>query len=309
VCKSFYTVVFTAVLLVVALSLASTVAAQEESTSEETSMMAADAANRQVDAETDNVSVEVGNGKVSAKTDNVSTSNETSSQQSSVTVQQNQADEGSGSEANTGDVNIAQNSSSSCKNPSRLDSIDDATRDASFSFNTTGNKFRVTYDVTFDTDGDSFRIEINRNGTEVESDETTEDVTDRDFIVSAGSDTYELRADVTPDDTATYSVTVDDCRGSDDNNDGNNRNNNRNNRNNDNNRNNRIIRIDRNNDDNNGGAARQQYGDTEVIVKTIPDKGRLADTGGLPLAGVALVALASVGLGLSILRSATRRDP
>ncbi|HEX4992425.1 MAG TPA: hypothetical protein VFV45_04275, partial [Rubrobacteraceae bacterium] len=78
-------------------------------------------------------------------------------------------------------------------------------------------------------------------------------------------------------------------------------NNRNNNRNNDNNRNDRVVIID--------GAANRQYDDNEVITKTIPDKGRLASTGGVPLAGVAIVALVSVGLGLSILRSATRRDP
>src|SRR5215208_721904 len=126
--------------------------------SEETTMLAADAANRQVEAKTDDVTVKREDGKVSAKTSNVSSSNK-------ITVQQNQADEGSGSEANTGDVNIAQNSSSSCKNPRLLDSLNDETSDESLTFTTTGDKFRVTYDVNFDTDGDNFRIEIDRNGT------------------------------------------------------------------------------------------------------------------------------------------------
>ena len=35
----------------------------------------------------------------------------------------------------------------------------------------------------------------------------------------------------------------------------------------------------------------------------------IANTGGLPLTGAALLALASVGLGVSILRFAVRRDP
>ena len=55
------------------------------------------------------------------------------------------------------------------------------------------------------------------------------------------------------------------------------------------------------------GAANRQYGDTEVIVKTIPDKGRLADTGGSPLILLAGAALLSTGLLVG--RSVFRRDP
>src|SRR5215213_8531719 len=88
-----------ALVIALILLLADPVKAQE-STAEETTVLAADAADMKVEAETDNTSVEVDNGKVSVSTDNGT------SQQSSLTVQQNQTDEGSGSRASTGDVNI-----------------------------------------------------------------------------------------------------------------------------------------------------------------------------------------------------------
>jgi hypothetical protein len=56
------------------------------------------------------------------------------------------------------------------------------------------------------------------------------------------------------------------------------------------------------------GAANNQYRSERVVRETIPNKGRLAGTGGVPLTGAALLALASVGLGVSILRFAVRRD-
>ena len=62
------------------------------------------------------------------------------------------------------------------------------------------------------------------------------------------------------------------------------------------------------------GAANNQYRserivEERVIRETIPNKGRLANTGGIPLVGVAFLSLASVGLGVSILRFAVRREP
>src|SRR5215213_435845 len=96
-----------ALIIALILLLAAPVEAQE-TTAEETTALAADAANRKVEAKTSNTSVEVDNGKVSVKTGNGSSSGNTTSQQSSLTVQQNQTDEGSGSRVSTGDVNINQ---------------------------------------------------------------------------------------------------------------------------------------------------------------------------------------------------------
>jgi hypothetical protein len=308
VCKSFYPVLFSAVLLVVALSSASTVAAQE-STPEETTLLAADAANRQVEAETDNVSVEREDGKVSAKTSNVSTSNETSNQQSSLTVQQNQADEGSGSQAASNNVNtdrtsgIPSGTRATGSNPDSPSSPPDLI---------TINRSDCTVDqgasiTVEDGDGTEARFVDGDNDVEIRADASQVKIEgpNDEFIGDNAVSTSDPGFDTDGD----YRVVTDTgvtCRGNNNRNN-NNRNNNRNNnnrnnnRNNDNNRNDRVVIID--------GAANRQYDDNEVITKTIPDKGRLASTGGVPLAGVAIVALASVGLGLSILRSATRRDP
>ena len=61
------------------------------------------------------------------------------------------------------------------------------------------------------------------------------------------------------------------------------------------------------------GAADNQYThektvEETVIKETIPNKGRLAATGGMPPAAVAFLSLAIVGLGVSVLRSAIGRE-
>src|SRR5215212_8770958 len=77
-----------ALVIALILLLASPVKAQE-TTVEETTVLAADPAN----------------GKVSVKTSNGSSSGDTTSQQSSLTVRQDQTTEGRGSQATTGDLN------------------------------------------------------------------------------------------------------------------------------------------------------------------------------------------------------------
>jgi hypothetical protein len=302
--RRFFSVLFSAALLVVALPLA---AGAQEGTAEETTVQVNDAAKAGVEATTSNVSAETGNG---------SSSGNTGSQQSSdVTVSQAQTTEGTQSKAVTGDLNITQNSSSSCKNPDELGSLDNETSDDSLSFTSTGDKFRVSYDVDFDINGNSneFRIEIRRNGTKVDSDSTTVDVTNKNFIVSKGSDTYDLDARIVQaPGGATYSVTVDDCRGSNQNHHGNNRHHhNRHHHNRFDHNRHHNNRFHHNRHNNNANAVTRQYESTvedRVIKETIPNKGRLAATGGIPLAGVGLLSLALVGLGFSILRSANRRD-
>src|SRR5215203_1986442 len=103
------------------------IAVAQEDTTEETTVLAADAAKRKVEAKTDNVSVKVDNGEVSVSTDDGSSSDDGTSQQSSVTVQQNQATDGTGSRASTGDVNIgaSQTSNSSCQNRHEVASLDE----------------------------------------------------------------------------------------------------------------------------------------------------------------------------------------
>jgi hypothetical protein len=53
-----------------------------------------------------------------------------------------------------------------------------------------------------------------------------------------------------------------------------------------------------------GGAADHQYGKDKVVVKTIPDKAKLADTSGPPLILLAGATLLSTGLllGRSVIR-------
>jgi hypothetical protein len=53
-----------------------------------------------------------------------------------------------------------------------------------------------------------------------------------------------------------------------------------------------------------GGAADHQYGKDKVVVKTIPDKAKLADTSGPPLILLAGATLLSTGLllGSSVIR-------
>jgi hypothetical protein len=152
----------------------------------------------------------------------------------------------------------------------------------------------------------------------VDSEETSVNQTDATFFVNDGSDNYTIKAtlsDAGPDPT--FDVIVDDCRGSNNNNNNNGRNRNHH-RHHDRNRH-HHRHHDRNRFQHNnrffgrGGAADFQYErivEERVIKETIPNnKGRLAATGGVPLTGAALLGLASVGLGVSILRFAVRRDP
>ena len=65
---------------------------------------------------------------------------------------------------------------------------------------------------------------------------------------------------------------------------------------------------------NDGGAADDQYdgGDVDNPKDVIPDttsKKPLPNTGGVPLLGLAVGALALVGVGFSVLRNAIRREP
>jgi hypothetical protein len=254
-------------------------------------------------------------------TDDGSSSDDGTSQQSSMTVQQNQATDGTGSRASTGDVNIgaSQTSNSNCQNRHEVANLDEFDEGDTVQFHTQGNKFEVFYDVFFDSNASDkrFRIEIRRNGNVVQSEETSVDQNDTHFFVTDGSDNYTIKATLSnagPDPT--FDVTVDDCRGNNNNN-----NNNRNrhhHRHHDRNRH-HHRHHDRNRFHNNRffgrGAADQQYVndrtvEERVIRETIPNnKGRLANTGGVPLTGAAVLGLASLGLGVSILRSAVRREP
>jgi hypothetical protein len=312
-----------ALVIALILLLAAPVKAQEttaeETTAEETTVLAADAANRKVEAETDNVSVEVDNGKVSVNTSNGSSSNKGTSQQSSVTVQQNQTDEGSGSRASTGDVNIgATQTSTGCQNPRNVLTFS-GTKDRlpTDSFQINGDHFRLQFTTDPNPANTTRTVKVNVDVLTANQQDTGEGFTANDG--SDGSDNVPrgpgtFRLDITADN-ARYDITVEDCRGNNNNN-----NNNRNRRHHDRDRNRHHHRHhdrDRHHNrfgrgDFGRGAASRQYErivEERVIRETVPDKGRLAATGGVPLTGAAFLGLASVGLGVSILRFAIRRDP
>jgi hypothetical protein len=205
---------------------------------------------------------------------------------------------------------------SNCQNRHEVASLDEFDEGDTVQFRTQGNKFQVSYDVFFDTNASDkrFRIEIRRNGNVVQSEETSVNQTDATFFVTDGSGNYTIKATLSnAGRDPTFDITVDDCRG---NNNNNNNNDGRNrNRHHDRDRNRHHDRDRFHNNRFFGrGAANQQYVnerivEEEVIRETIPNKGRLAATGGVPLTGAAVLGLVSVGLGVSILRSAVRRDP
>jgi hypothetical protein len=292
-----------ALVIALILLLADPVKAQE-TTAEETTVLAADAANRKVEAKTDNVSVKVDNGKVSVSTD------DGTSQQSSVTVQQNQTDEGSGSRASTGDVNIGatrRNNSSARVEVDVLDEDGFRTGD-NFTANG-GNDVTETipegdgfFSLDITADNASYNIRVEDCDPNCNNPEFVRTFTGRDdqrtdeFEIFGNSFRLRIETDLVDGD--------------------------RNRRRHHDRDRNRRRHHDRDRDRNRffgrgdfrHGAADQQYRserivEEKVIKETIPNKGRLAATGGVPLTGAAFLALASVGLGVSILRFAIRRDP
>jgi hypothetical protein len=297
-----------ALVIALILLLAAPVKAQE-TTAEETTVLAADAADRKVEAETDNVSAEVDNGKVSVSTDDGSSSDDGTSQQSSLTVQQNQTDEGSQSRASTGDVNIGATRRNNSNARVEVDVLDE-------NGNRTGDNFTANggNDVTETVpEGDGFfslDIRADNASYNIRVEDCDPNCNNPDFVR-----TFTGRDDQRTDDFEIFGNSFR-LRIETDRVDGNN-NNNRNRRHHDRDRNRRHHRHhDRDRHNNRffgGGAAHQQYRserivEERVIRETIPNKGTLANTGGVPLTGAAFLALASVGLGVSILRFAVRRD-
>jgi Tfp pilus assembly protein FimT len=301
-----------ALVIALILLLAAPVKAQE-TTAEETTVLAADPANMKVEAKTDNVSVKVDNSKVSVSTDDNSSSKKGTSQQSSVTVQQNQTDEGSGSRASTGDVNIG------ATRTSRIPSGTAAT-----GIGNPPDEVRINIRNCTVSDGASITLEdidgteaLFRDGTqEIDIFDSSAEVRiegpANDFIGDHAQLTSPSNEDLSENgDYDVVTSTGITCRRDGNNNDGRNRH-----RHHDRDRDRNRHRFhDRDRDRNRffgRGAANQQYTrivEERVIKETVPDKGRLAATGGVPLTGAAFLGLASVGLGVSILRFAIRRDP
>jgi Tfp pilus assembly protein FimT len=295
-----------ALVIALILLLAAPVKAQE-TTAEETTVLAADAADRKVEAKTDNVSVEVDDGEVSVSTDDGSSSDDGTSQQSSLTVSQNQADEGSGSQVSTGDVNIGATRRNNSNARVEVDVLDeDGNRTGDNFIANGGNDVTETipegdgfFSLDITADNASYRITVEDCDPDCVSERTftgRDDQRTAEFDIDG--DEFRLRIET---------ERVDGDR------------NRRRHHDRDRNRNrNRFHDRDRDRNrffgrrDFGRGAANQQYErivEERVIRETIPDKGKLAATGGVPLTGAAFLALASVGLGVSILRFAIRRDP
>jgi hypothetical protein len=202
-----------------------------------------------------------------------------------------------------------------CDNPQEVLTVGPKSENTRTPFQTTGSTFRVTYDVQFKDPSDfanSAEIDVEDNLGLVDFALVFEDEANS-FVVTEGAGSYDLVVNIDPPNGATYTVTVDDCVGNGGgggggggggNNDHNNRHNDHNNR-----HHNRFHhnRFHPNRHNDNVNVVNKQY-ENRVIKETIPNKGQLANTGGMPPAGVALLSLAMVGLGASILRSAIRRD-
>ena len=180
-------------------------------------------------------------------------------------------------------------SDGSCQNPQEVITVGPTTENTRTAFTTTGDVFRVSYDVAFE-DPDAFNsadIDVEDRFGLVDFAIVDEDE-QNSFIVTEGAGSYDLVVNIQPPNGATYKVTIEDCgiaaNGNGDN--------------------------DGNGGDVNGGDVNS--GDVNNPDKVIPDttsKKPLPDTGGVPLLGLAAVALALVGAGFSILRTSTRRDP
>src|ERR671921_271071 len=102
-----------------------------------------------------------------------------------------------------------------CQNPQEVLTVGPTTENTRTPFTTTGNVFRVSYDVNFN-DRQAFNsanIDIeDRSGGLVDFVNLSEDANNT-FIVSERAGTYDLVVRIDPPNGATYTVTVEDCRG------------------------------------------------------------------------------------------------
>jgi hypothetical protein len=102
-----------------------------------------------------------------------------------------------------------------CQNPQEVLTVRPTTGNTRTPFTTTGNVFRVSYDVNFN-DRRAFNsadIDIeDRSGGLVDFVNLSEDA-NNSFIVTEGAGTYDLVVRIDPPNGATYTVTIEDCRG------------------------------------------------------------------------------------------------
>src|SRR5215211_809360 len=278
----FFSAVFSAALFVVALPL--TAGAQEDTAGEATAP-ADDAASAAAEATTSNVSAETGNSSTSGKIG--------SHESSGLTVSRAQTGEGTQSQAVTGDLSTAQNSGIPEGTPAPGTNPDNPSSPP--------NLITIGVEDCTVSDGASITVE-DSDGTEARfvdgsraieiigtRDEITIEGPPGDFIGDHAVSTTDPGFDTDGEYTVVKStgITCNDGGGGGGNNNDHNRHPNRHN--------------------DNVNVVHKQYGNT-VIKETIPNKGKLANTGGMPPAGLALLPLAMVGLGVSVLRSAIRRE-
>ena len=106
-------------------------------------------------------------------------------------------------------------SSGACQNPQEVITVGPTTENTRTPFTTTGDVFRVSYDVAFEDPGplDNANIDIEDSLGLVDY-----AIVDKDeknsFIVTEGAGSYDLVVDIQPPNGATYTVTVEDCMGS-----------------------------------------------------------------------------------------------
>src|SRR5215211_6363293 len=105
-------------------------------------------------------------------------------------------------------------SSESCENLKTLASIGPQVSDDKKDFETTQDRFRVTYEVDFKNDGPlefrDFEVDITDRFGLVEFDSADKD-SSKSFIVIADPGKYSVETDVTPNNGATYTVKVEEC--------------------------------------------------------------------------------------------------
>jgi hypothetical protein len=103
-----------------------------------------------------------------------------------------------------------------CQNPREVVVVFPTTENTRTPFTTTGDVFRVNYDVAFNDPGDLVNfaeIDIEDRFGLVAFANTSEDETNS-YIVTEGAGSYDLVVNIDPPNGATYTVTVEDCMGS-----------------------------------------------------------------------------------------------
>ncbi len=140
-------------------------------------------------------------------------------------------------------------------------------------FRTTGRTFVVTYDVAFENGNDFGNVSIDiedRFGLVEFENISSNNEGSGSYVVTEGAGSYDLVVNVEQSDDATYTVVVEDCRGSDD------------------------------------GPG--DPGDPDDVVPGTAADEDLPDTGGLPLPAT-LFALALLVASVALLGASVRRDP